>query len=892
MKALRNLFVLMLASFALASCGGGGNGSNSAFGGAPVLTVSVSASPASITTNSFTTLTVTVKNPDGSPAANGAAVQATLNPSTIGSLSAGSASGSTVSAPLSGGTASFIFNSSNQTGTAKITASVTVNTTGSVTGTVSYTGSVNVNVTPGNSQDPRLTLSPTAVSLPLNPYAGQAQIFPFPSNYLGSPWISEVTVTWRHSNGQLVAGTTKVNVSIDPVTLASFSTLDDPTTPWTGQTKNPPTFEGNEFLTLLGSGPVNVTGGNGVIFVHADDIPGTAVLSVVAIDPDSGQTITSQLPITIAGASSNLPSSITASSDSPAYVTGSGGPQSALVRAAVTDGNNALVPDPSGFDNVEFTIVGPSGTDARLTGINAAGQSVTGGTIDTVTHNGIATITVQSGSQQGPVQIKATADRGDGNVDNGIQDAVSSTATVVISDGKLFSLKITNPAIDPNLLPVVGDATSSGSATPTPVYTVPVTVLGTDRQGNPVLPGTQIAFGLLDAPVFGFPDSGSGTFEISGSNGNPQEGATLFTAPSGAFTTAGGGAGPGDALVVFGKETTGDADLESARTVRTINNSGSLNVTQSFNLNDTTGSSVDTGSNIPYVIGRATAGNIDASAFTGVDSNGLPDGIAAVTMRYPQSRIGQSAVVWAQGTGTTQGNGVAKTVADAIRTRYLGIGPAVLTATPSTIFGNTTQTVAVCLNDSVGSPIPGVIINFNFASLSPGTGTVNGLTAGALPPTGASGCVDTTVVTSGVQPGSAAKINFTVSGLSASVAITVGNAVLTANPTLISSNAGATAKTYGIALSLKDGLGNPVSGASITGSCSGGGTATLNSPWVTDTNGSAGATLTASGFCALSGTPATSVCTFTYSNGTANATATTTITGVSASAFSPPLTCM
>ncbi|HST28641.1 MAG TPA: hypothetical protein VLK26_09780, partial [Rudaea sp.] len=432
----------------------------------------------------------------------------------------------------------------------------------------------------------------------------------------------------------------------------------------------------------------------------------------------------------------------------------------------------------------------------------------------------------------------------------------------------------------------------SGSSTPTPVYAVPVTILAEDRQGAPVLAGTQIGFGLIDAPVFGFPDVGSGTFQISGNDGNPQEGGTLFTAPSGAFTTAGGGAGPGDALVIFGNQTTGDADLEGARTLRTINSAGSLNVTHNFNLNNTTGGSVDTGNNLQYVIGRATAGNIDANAFTGSDADGRPNGIASVTMRYPQSRIGQSAVVWAQGSSTDVFTSTAKTVADAIRTRYLGVGPAVLSATPSTIFGNATQTVAVCLNDANGSPIPGVTINFNFNNLATGTGTVNGKTAGTLPPTGPAGCVDTTVVTSGILPGSSAQIVFSVSGLTANVTISVGDAVLTANPTQISSNAGATAKTYAIALSLKDGLGNPVSGATITGACSGGGTATLNSPWVTDTNGSAGATLTASGFCALSGTPATSVCTFTYSNGTANATATTTITGVSASAFSPPLTCM
>src|SRR5450432_1010118 len=131
MKDLCKTFVLLLASVVLASCGGGGNSNNSAFGGAPVLTVSVSASPNSIGTDSFTTLTVTVKNPDGSPAQNGAGVEATLSPASIGTLSgaAGTASGTTATNVLSGGIASFVFNSSNQAGVAHIIVSVTIVTT-------------------------------------------------------------------------------------------------------------------------------------------------------------------------------------------------------------------------------------------------------------------------------------------------------------------------------------------------------------------------------------------------------------------------------------------------------------------------------------------------------------------------------------------------------------------------------------------------------------------------------------------------------------------------------------------------------------------------------------------------------------------------------------------
>ncbi|HSE11560.1 MAG TPA: hypothetical protein VLB69_02905 [Rudaea sp.] len=874
---------MLLAAFALASCGGGGGGSQSAFTPTPSDTIEISAAATSIPTNYFTTLTVTVKKADGSAENDGVAINASLSPSTIGTVSgkAGTAAGATASNTLSGGKTTFNFTSSNQAGTASITISVPSGTNGSTT---AATKSIAITVTPGNGQDPRLQLSATSTTLPLNPYSiGESQKDPFPGNFVGSPYISEVTVTWRHSNGQLVTGTSCVNVSVAPVTIIQFSQLIGG-----GGSSGctiPQPSDGDLFHNLEGSGPVAVTGGVGTIFVHSSQVAGTGVLSVTGIDPDNNQTISSQLTFTVAGGATGVPASISVSSSGPAYVSDSGG-QSAIITARVTDGSNALIGDPDGFNNVLFEIVGS--TDARLSGVNAAGQTVTGTSISVATHSGIAAVTFLAGSQQGPVQVKASADRGDNNVDNGIQDPVSASTTVVVSDGKLFSLKITNPAIDANLLPVIDSASSSGSTTPTPVYSVPVTVLATDRQGNPVLPGTRIVFGLIDAPVFGFPDVGSGTFELSGSDGNPQEGGSLFTAPTGAFTTAGGGAGPGDALVVFGKETTGDADLESARTVQHINNAGSLNVTQAFNLNDTTGVSVDTGSNIPYVIGRATAGNIDAQAFTGVDADSVPNGVASVTMRYPQSRIGQSAVIWAQSTGTNQTNGAAKTVADAIRTRYLGVGPATLTATPENIFGNTTQTVTVCLNDAVGSPIPGAIISFSFSGLAPATGTVNGKTSGALGATGASGCIDTTVITAGVLPGSEPTIVFTTGGLSATVTISVGTAILTAKPTFVNTGAGSTPGTINVALLLTDGSGSPVPSATITGACTtSGGSLSVNSPWITNANGGATATITVSGYCVATAPAPSGLCTYTYTNGTVTTSATTTVQGQVVGQFSP-----
>lgn len=909
MKALCKTFVLLLASVVLASCGGGGNSNNSAFGGAPVLTVSVSASPNSIGTDSFTTLTVTVKNPDGSPAQNGAGVEATLSPASIGTLSgaAGTASGTTATNVLSGGIASFVFNSSNQTGVAHIIVSVTIVTTGSVTGTVTYTGAADVTVTGGNTQDPRLQLTATTTTLPLNPFGLSAGDFPFPTNFIGSPYIAEVTVTWRHSNGVLVTGTTALNVSIDPVTIASFSELDDPTTEWTGLTKTPPTAEGNEFLTLLGSGPVNVTGGNGVIFVHANNVPGTATLTVTGVDTDTNQTVSSQLVFTIAGAASNLPSSISIFAANGIYVSGSGGPQSTIVTATVNDGNDAQVVDPSGFDNVEFAIIGPANSDARLTGLNAAGQSVTGTKIDTVTHNGIANVTIQAGTQQGPVQVKATADRGDNNVDNGIQDPVSATTTVVVSDGKLFSLTIDSPdtgAVSSTGVAanVVEDPVGSGN------YELTISAKGVDRQGNPVLPGTTIGFGDIDSPQI---PSASTTpqnwFQISGSHGNPQEGGNLFTATDGHFTTAGGGAGPGDTLLVIGKASegapAGNDDLETSDKITSVNSATSLTVATPFNLNDKTGVSVDNQNVLPYLIGRATFSSVQSPAFTDQLTSQTP-GSAITVLSYPASEIGKAVAVWAQGTGTDTNANPTRTdiVADIAVLVFPGLSnstlPAIITASPDPLLGNTQQAVTVCYFDGNNRPIPNFDISFAFNFNGVGSGSADGVSnSGKFQHlTGANGCVTVNVITASLPPSgtgasttppsvtfSAGPTNATSTGGGSQATVTVPIFVNAAQLQVTCPTTGAAVP---VTLHLLDSSGAGIAGQTITGQCSvtsATGSITVGTLPPTDSSGGTTGTIT------VTPVGTTGTCTF-QSSAFPNLVATVNIgtTDTCNGGFSPP----
>ena len=853
MKAFYKPLLLLLATFALASCGGGGGGSSSVFTPPGSDSVSVSASPSSLTTNSFTALTVVVKKSDGTAEDDGTNVTATLSPSTIGTVTAtqGTSGGSTAANTLAGGKVTFYFNSTNQAGTASITFSLPAGLHGNPN---SATGSINITVTAGNTQDPRLQLTATATTLPLNPFDPGA--YPFTGNYLGSPYLAEVTITWRHSNGELVNGTNKVNVSIDPVTVAGFSTLDDPTTKQTDPTKP----DGNEFLTILGSGPVNVTGGNGVVFVHSFDTPGVAILTVTGIDPDTGETISSQLAFTVAGAASSLPSSISALSEGPAYVSGSGGPQSTLVTAQVTDGNNANVPDTAGIDNVEFTIAGPAGNDARLSGINAAGTAVSGTTIDTQTHNGVATVTVQAGTVEGPVQIRVTADRADNNVDNGIQDPVSATATVTISNGKLYSLTIIAPDAD-----TVNATGVSANVTENPAgsgnYQLAVSAIGVDNRDNPVVPDTQIGFGGVDSPQV--PNATGNLiswFSISGNDGDPQEGGTLFTSASGHFTTAGGGAGPGDTLLVIGKASegapAGNDDLESAVKIKTINSATSLNVVTPFNLNDRTGTIVDNHGVLPYIIGRSEFTSINSPAYT--DST---TGVATTTLNYPSSAIGKAVAIWAQGTGTDTTTSPGRT--DVVTDVKIIVLPgqasgALLTASPDPILGNSDTQETVCYYDGNGHPIANYDISFAFNLNGVGSGSADGVSNSGkfLHLTGSNGCVTVPVITASLPPDTSAtppsitfsagptNVNSTGGGSQATVTVPfVVNAAQLQTSCPQGSNG-----VFTVNLKLLDGAGNALPGQSITATCavtSGSGSLTVGTILPTDSTGSTTATVTA-----------------------------------------------
>ncbi|MCC6560979.1 MAG: hypothetical protein IT478_06465 [Xanthomonadales bacterium] len=752
-----------LAALALASCGGGGGSGNDGGFTAPGLRVVVSPAQTQTTPFSLVDVPVRVTSSNGTAVSDGTQVTVQVSSGSIGLVSSlqrvgtGPFIGERITATTSGGTALFRFHS-RAVGAMTLTATA-VN---SAAGSAQVSATAGITISAGAPADPRLSLVAQTTSLPLNRFG----VSPF----IGSPFMSEITLTWRRLNGELVTvvpsgRTLTAAVSVNPVNPAGgFSMLDDPETIDDPST---PEIENNEFLTIMGQAPVDVVAGKANLFFHSYNEAGTAVMTVTTQDPDTDETVQTQLTFVTVSGLPPLPASIDLSRNGRyLYANDAPGNHVEHIQAYVYDGSGAKVPDPgtssAPVNNVEVEIVAGAQGGERLRSVNAQGQTMTAGTVRARTLQGIAGFSYEAGTRVGTFQIRATSDRADNNVDNGISDAVSSLISVTVGDGRLFDLDITTATQEAITEIVFDDGVSQSN---TGSYLFNVAALATDRYGNPVTSGTEIRFGAIDGPQSG------GDFAIHGGDGDPQEGGTAFTAPTGAFKTAGGGAGPNDTLIVFGEESNGNRDLESARRVASVPTNTSLTVAQRFNHNDDTGAAVNNGPVLPYVIGRAQDANVTASALT--DQNG----VVFAQMAYPASKIGKLAILYAQGNGDIV-NGAPELVTDAEYLRLPGMSPGTILASPDPIAGNSTVGVQVCVLDARGQGVPGARLMFTFENLF-GQGSVDGVAnQGQLANlTGSDGCVIATVLTSGLPQSDAeqGKLRFSLGSVSDDISIRVNN---------------------------------------------------------------------------------------------------------------------
>lgn len=795
MRVLTKALFGALASLALAACGGGGGGGNDSAFQPQGITVSVNPASTSSTPSSLVGIAVRVTGERGAPLADGTPVRIVVSPPGVGLLSSAQtavppnsggavALAENVTATLSGGLANFRLHT-RAVGTATITASVTDPNAAQRT----VTGSASVSVAAGAPNDPRLTIQLAGSStLPVNRVG---------INY-NSPYFTPVTVTWRTLDGSLVTPRSDddfVGVRVAPTETAFFTLLDDPETQ-----------DINENLVGLGAAPAEVVGGRAFFRVFSSSLPGTATLSVTAVDQLTGETIAASQQFVVTNGTPQVPGAIVFdTNESPVYIQGINATSTKPIQVTLFDGGGALVPDTAaGVNNIRVELQSSLNGGERLSGLNAAGTAVTGSIISVRTSNGQASFALQAGTVAGSVVLRATADRSDNNVDNGIADAVVSTRQVVISDGRIFDLQIQTADIQG-----VSDQAAGpppGTTNPNATYNLLVTALATDRNGNPVPAGAQIRFGLVDEP------QQNGVFQITGSDGNPQENGTGFSAGQGNFSAA----GPGDTLLVLGEQVANSRDLESARTIASVQGPTQLTVAAPFNPNDVTGASVDAGPIFPYVIGRAADANVLASGLT---SN---LGVASSVITYPARRIGKQIYLWAQGNGTPIGaSGRQRLVSDVETFRLPGAGPALLTVRPGAVIANRATAVTVCVNDSSGNPVPGA--NVAFAFEAPATGAVNNVSgSGFTPATGANGCVTNNVVAN-LAPGSTGDglLVFELGDAEAEVVIErVGTTQLTIGPSPVPVFATLPnqIQVANISICVNDG-GGPIPGVTVGGSC-------------------------------------------------------------------------
>jgi len=527
------------------------------------------------------------------------------------------------------------------------------------------------------------------------------------------------------------------------------------------------------------------------------------------------------------------------------YVQGSSGRTAAPVVAALMDDNQRPIADPvvgnSGHDNILVEILGDA--DGGTLSANSAAGPVSGVRIATTTQGGVANVTFHSGSRMGPIQIRATADRADNDVDNGIADPLVATTTIVVSDGQLFKLALSPDPDSIRVNRVVAGVSGEGSAASSTSiadaqtrYTLLARAVATDREGNPVLPGTAIQFGIVDSPVSGFPAQGAGIFSLHGNDGDAQANGELFTASGqNAFVTADGGAKPGDTLLIM--RGAGNAGNEGARTVRTINGAYSLFVTTPFDANDATGVPFDGSSTLLFAIGRMEHASVVAT--TPTDDTG----VATATIDYPAAYLGQTMALWAQGTGVAEGKEAHPATVEQLV--FPGIAPAHLVAGPTPLIANTSAPLTVCAYDDAGSPIQGAEVQFSFHDLGIGSGSIDGAAAsGALPPTDASGCSRVGLSTAAVSGSLDAGVQFHLGDGAVNAPIDLPLRSGPGNVLQASRSALDTIDGH-IVLTLLDREGQPIGGVAVSATCAAA-AEVVRQPGMTDQAGHADALIDAS----------------------------------------------
>ncbi len=883
LNASKNIIMLLVALIVLASCGGG-SGSAPAATNRQNLKITFNATKTSLPTNDFdhpitldspyvAQINVHVTFASGTPVPDGTTVNfrtsdalvapvSTLDDPETTDVNEFSTYYGSITNDSSGGVATFFVHSRKTPGTVTLTASATDPNNGRTT-----SANMTFRIEQGTGGNAPLSIVPDKTQIPVN-----SQNVPW---FPGSPYVIQANINFTDAAGNPVTiaadSENPLNASISPATVACIRRLDNLAT------------EEDESAVCLASTPFGVSAGQGVLYIESGSIPGNGTLSITGIDPSNNQQVSATLDFVVVDSSvTGVPNNISVTnSGQPVYVQGSGGNTTAPVSVLVTDGSLPIADPVSGanrWNNVQFTLnTQQTSSGEQLSGVNAQGQTVSGSQISLATVAGGVNALLRSGTNPNVVTVTATADRADNNVDNGIQDPITATGTYTISDGRIWAIDITGPDINSLLINRVDPSVAledPNNIDPDGTYSLVISATAVDKGGNPALAGQLLHFGLIDSPLLGYPQAGSGVFAISGNNGDPQEGGFVFTQNNVNFLTTAGGVQPGDTLIVFGEESPGNEDLETAASVQTVNSSSTLTIAERFNYNDATGSVRNDGPVLPFVVGRAVDGSVVANATT--DENG----VATTKIIYPVSKLGKLAAIYAEGTGAPA-NGHARTVTDAEVIAYPGISQygdnsAGLVVFPNVGPGNASTSVTVCAYDALGSALAGISVSFAYVGPS-GTGSIDGQSGTGVfsNPTDGSGCTTGQVSTSGIDPtlGEEHGFNFFAGGLDCinpggdnvcMLLLASDQSRLVANPSVLFGDQAGTTVT----LTLYGSDGSQLAGIDITGTCTAPAPATANTSDPAPTNNAGVTTGVITANVSLPNQPpSTAECTYTATTG-------------------------
>lgn len=172
------------------------------------------------------------------------------------------------------------------------------------------------------------------------------------------------------------------------------------------------------------------SGGNSFHF-HAGDNAGVARVTCSVTDPRDGRTKTASVDISVGG-TTGKPASVRMAAQIPGYLgtkTNANGLLNQMgIQVFVMDDANQPTASNSGA-NVQIRIL--AGTEAAQ-GARLVAGSQSGSVLQLPSVGGIATFSLLSGTETGPIFMEYTTDRFDNNVSNGITDPITGIYAVSV----------------------------------------------------------------------------------------------------------------------------------------------------------------------------------------------------------------------------------------------------------------------------------------------------------------------------------------------------------------------------------------------------------------------------------------------------------------------------